>query len=72
MKVTTNTWEVFNRRHVEVRCPYCDNLFRIAVQAGSQVVICDSDDTPGCDKEFVVKLPTYVTIEVQSLSIEAQ
>lgn len=59
---------------VHVRCPYCGNEFRQMADTskGMEVAYCDVDDTPGCGKAFVFKVPAVVPVTIESFSIEAQ
>jgi len=69
MKVRTNYWLLEKEQICDLTCPYCDNKFKAYVGAGSQVVACDVDDSPGCGKEFVVRMPLSVMIDVKCVAI---
>jgi hypothetical protein len=69
MKVRTNYWMLEHKQMLHLTCPHCDNKFRALVAGGAQVVKCVLDDTPGCGKEFVVRLPLSVMIDVKCIAI---
>lgn len=53
-------------RFVKVKCPHCGNEFDHFVDTETmsrrQVVVCDVDETPGCDMPFVVEIEVKVEI----------
>jgi hypothetical protein len=53
---------------LEITCPYCGNKFRqrfeVELHPYRQDVttLCDIDETPGCDKYFVVSLQLKINL----------
>lgn len=57
----------------QIKCPYCGNINKVQVEPyghGSKhdLVTCDVDDSPGCDKKFVITWET--TVDVYAFKIE--
>ena len=55
---------------VELECPYCANKFVKWVKFSQDstpiklVVLCDIDDTPGCDRYFAVIVKVKPMVEI--------
>lgn len=51
-------------------CPLCGNKAKYHIKEGFNVLLCDIDDTPGCDEYFVIKVSFRV--EYQTFKIVEQ
>ena len=58
-----------DRTGVRIVCPYCGNEAVYFVKEGKQIILCDIEDTPGCDRYFVAdmrfvpKVKLYAMVE---------
>lgn len=59
---------------LRIKCPYCGNEFikhvDINGNGSMDVAYCDADDTPGCGKAFVYRVPYATPITIRSFRIE--
>lgn len=52
----------------EVRCPYCAQAQRVVVVPGwPDVVRCDTEDVPGCDRYFSVEAQVRISTVVYTM-----
>lgn len=68
MTTTTVTSRVYGSGDVifvaEIECPYCGNKQRHTIPSTERpfVVLCDTDDSPGCDRYFVARVALFATV----------
>ena len=52
---------------IKCKCPYCDNVFDLLIDdayiySRHRVVLCDTEETEGCDRYFVIEYRAKVMI----------
>ena len=53
---------------VNVRCPYCAQAQSILVKPGRpEVVVCDTEDVPGCDRYFSVEAQLRISTVIYTM-----
>ena len=59
-----------NREYVTLICPYCGTRqsHYLERKIGPQIVLCDIDDVPGCDRYFAVTLRVVHKIEYYAMN----
>ncbi len=54
-------------RSVSVKCPYCGHhtpVLATLPYTGPEVILCDTEDGPGCDRYFVARVSWRPVVEV--------
>ena len=54
---------------VQIKCPYCghEGFYSIKERYGPFVVLCDSEEGPGCDRYFVAKVSFTANVTTMSI-----
>ena len=56
---------------IRIKCPYCgvEAIYYIEREThGPQVILCDIDNAPGCDRYFAVEVNWYPRITTYALT----
>ena len=55
---------------VQVKCPYCghEGFYTVKERYGPFVILCDTEDGPGCDRYFVVKVKFQAIVTTMAIT----
>lgn len=70
MTTTTTTSRIYGTNDkAEVECPYCGNKQRQPIPFSTRpfVVLCDIDNSAGCDRYFVAKVALFATVTAMEI-----
>ena len=64
-----------NQQHFEavwVTCPYCNNraVYMLDRDArGPQIILCDIDESPGCDRYFAIEVTWHPKVQTYRMAV---
>lgn len=70
MAITTRQTRLLGTSNkVEIVCPYCGNAAYYSAVFGAHpfVVLCDADNSNGCDRYFVAKVALFATVTAMGI-----